>query len=388
MSIRHSDLFYTQSESQGMSEDEMWSEMQSTFRLAGQAANERFPEFLFEPMITEFEGDCYRERGVMNDSLSRDVRQLRKKYANYFDYLDALDIYYAYMSGLIETYGTLDILLSGSREGFITDYIPGKPKLKKRKENRALLESNVVPSRKDAPKLSPEHLKEVVDTTMKDVSDPPGDISFVSMMELPKPIRKLFKRGMKKEEILTRRRNIYSEYGQSSSEVDAILNFIHGEDSGDYTRDGKYRGDQSISEIYEEQHRWDGYPDYYLELMESDKGAVVGGGRLISSEKEHASKLMIELFKLGYNIDGVTQNMDKEAVRMIRRATAPLRSGPMSEKELKKLKKRQKKEAKKRKEMSMQDAAMNEILLNNRAQFGDSYNSSLTFQLRDLYPGE
>jgi len=378
------------------------SEYEKSLEPVKVAADNNFPDFLFNPVYNEF-GDNYYQIGISSDPLVIKARSLRRKYSNYFDYVQAMEVYNDYMELLSEKYGGKSIIkntLKARRkaeysnnydeveayETLFDDIIPDKPELKNKKKNREFLRAGVMLSNQTEGESLPE---ESIKESAEDLFGNPSGINIDEMdifNKPPKRIRKSLERASCKIAAKQRKENLFSKFGNNSG-ADFIVEYMNNASKGYYDNKGTYK-ERSLKEIVkEEERRLSMPPELYEDEMTADISTISSFGsssnRMVKKSELAQIEIAKELYSIGIDVTGnMSKNMDKKAVKAVRRFIGVEENFPMSKKELKNLKKQQKKENRRLNEQQDNDRLLRDTLLKNKFSF-DKNGSSLNFRLRD-----
>lgn len=368
---------------------ELDREMEEAINICKNAPNDRFPEFLFEPMVNEFESDNYIERAVYEDNeLTQSVKMLRRKYNNIYDYYDALDVYRNYKEYLSDKYGNWKIAKNGILDGVLPDYLPAKPKLKNNKKNRILLEAKILPSRKDEDiAISYYDLDDTINKMFPQTSDDIDD-TVVYKFKTNKKLQKAIDREMGVRDKKYRKAHIYNTSGASDA-LDAIINFMNNRGNlSSYDESGKHVELDSVSAYQKEMHRDDFVDPALLEArMESefDNRSYISNGTLRNKAYENQMQILEVMMKNGVDItDIASRSMDKRAVRMLKSKIDNSTDHPLSRKEIRKMNKKKRKEYQKNLKKMTKEAELRELLLKNKMPFSRDP-GTLSFKLSDLW---
>ena len=350
------------------------------------STNDIFPEFLFNPLFNEFEGEDYYSLGATVDLRVIEAQKIRRKYRNYFDYVAALESYNEYMNFLIDKYGSLSIIKNSVKVGLFEDFIPPKPKLKTNSQNKEFLRSKIVPSRQINMEFDSSTVREIADSLYPITKSELSNINEDDRFKKPnKKFKKTIKRALEKISGIDRQNNLYRSNSVGNG-VDFIIDYMNQANKGFYDDKGKHK-EYSITEILKEEERRKGIPYEILDYEETANTSIIVGDRLSSRKEQQRIDIMTDLLKLGINLLDGSKNMDKRVVKMIKRSAGydDLNDPAlMSKKELKQYKKRQKKERVDLDRRKDNDRILTQTLLNNRFDVS-SKNNSLSFKLRDLY---
>lgn len=366
------------------------------------AKNDSFPDFLFKPAYNDF-GSEYYYLGTSTDPLVVKARSLRRKYGDYFSYIQALQVWQEYMDLLIEKYGGMSVIKNALKEkrkaergdsdadlsmydNIIEDIIPERPIPKNKKSIREFIRAGVVPSRQlkeepnyDAIKENTEAMYPVKDTSYMDVMD--------MFKKPPKHIRKALERASGRIAARNRKDNIYQKYGNNNG-ADFIVEYMNNASKGYYDTKGEFK-EMSLSDIVkEDKHRESMLPELYEDELLANTSVVSSfgsnGNRMMNRRELQQIEIAKNLYSIGIDVTGtMAKNMDKKAIKIIRRSIGALDSQPMTKKELKKFKKDQKKEQKRLETQRDSDALLSEVLLKNKFSFNKS-GSTLNFKLKDV----
>ena len=346
--------------------------------LVGQAPNDIFPDFLWNPLINDFGVDYYRI-GTMNDPVILKARNLRKKYSNFFDYVDALEIYKEYVQYLIDKYGSWSIVKNSAEVGMLDEFLPSEPKLKMTKKNKQYLRAGTVPSRKyfdtdpaDVNLVASQMFPTQTGESISDFDD--GKID--------KSIKKIIRKASEKAAATERKRNLFASASNSYGS-DLIVEYFNQMSKGGFYNSSGSLDNSSLMDIVEEDRRARYIPPELLDLdATANKGQIVGG-RLVRKSDMDQIQIITDLYNCGIDILGsAAKKMNKQSVKMLK-STLGYQEGPMTKKELKKLKKKQKRDNKAINEYIDGDQRLAALLSNKRSGV-----STRNFRLQDIYKGE
>jgi hypothetical protein len=370
-------------------------DMDEAYNLCCKVPDDTFPEYLYKPMLNEHPDDNYIERTVINNNpIVIEARMIRRLYSDYYDYLDALSVYHEYMDYLGDTYGSKKIAKRAIKEGILPDYLPPKPKLKKKKKNRVYLENPKVNfSRKDESIASFFDLKEAADANFGPVPEEDLYIDFGKTFELDKDFKKALREYNKKQERKIRKSNIFKRETTNKVVIEEITKYMNGDFTTRYDKKGKDKVYDSISSIYEELHEHDGMDEEMVEILdklENDTSLRIENGRLRRADYDNQLNIYKTLMDGGFDIIGIASGtMDKKAVKVLKEKKYDMEgdNAPLTDKEIKKLRKKKKKKYKKALKKMARESKIRETLLKNKVDVASFVNKdgSVEFRLTDLF---
>lgn len=378
-----SDIFESEENRQDKLQ-ELFEEMDRTAAICESLDNSIFPDFMWEPIQNEFEDDNYLERGVVDNEDMQAVRMLRRKYSNYYDYIEAVQIYENYMEKIIAKYPSYKFLKNGVQLGIIEEFIPPEPKLKMKKENKLLINSDACICRTDEvvseffSSSSRDTIEQMYPETAEMYSEFPDEA--FEMKKIPNEI----KRQWKDQERRERKKGIYINY-RGAADTDAIIEFMNNGGSIRYDQKGKKSENNSISAIIDEMHKYDYMPPELVEMeLEANTSKVIGG-RLVNRDEQDKIEVMSQLMSIGFiSSDTARSSLGKTGFIMARQKAGLTGAEGLTKKERKKLKKRQKKEKKRLQKTMESDSRMERILKQNKMSYSRD-SETMSFKLKDLY---
>ncbi len=351
-------------------------------QFVAESPDDIFPEYLFNPMVNDFDEDYY-SKGVSNDPLIVKAKSLRRKYSNYFDYIDAITLYNEYIDLLIDKYGSWSIIKNNYKVGLLDDILPAKPKLKRNRRNKEYLRSGIIPSRKYSAAIDYE--MDIVELTREVFPNEYGEnIDEMDSQKKPnKESRKRIRRMYDEISSRQRRRNLYSN-ARASHGTDFIIEYFSQAQRGMYDEEGEYV-EKSIMDIYRDEEESKLIPEELIEDALLGNTPMIVNGRYVNRSDMDQITLIKELYEAGIDLIGAkSKNMDRNAVKLLRRQIGAYDSGPMTKKELKKYKKRAKEEQRRLERQRDADSSLEKILLKNKMSMHND-GKSLNFRLRDIY---
>ena len=348
----------------------------------GQLADKSiFPGFLWEVQLNEHEGDDYKLRGTCNNPNVLKAYTIRRKYSNYWDYIDAMDAYIDYVNYIDSAYGSFDMMKNAADNGVSTIYIPKKPKLSNKKENKVLIRSGFTPSRIDEDFIPNS---DVVDEAIRNMIS--REISHSKEYELPKKIQKLHEKEEAARVKFNRLNSIYATNSGSMQGMDAIINFLNNPNSDSVEDRG--RTDSSFTEEMEKLHEYDHLPQDILDDMFTPKTTYLTSSYLMNPEKQREQEILMALTEAGYNFldKAITSGLSKDAVRAVMRTYGSQMTNydDLTPKQIKKLKKKEAKRRKHAKQRLVGDRRLADALLRNRAHL--TRDSNWDFRISDVMP--
>ena len=355
---------------------------QESLQIAELAPDELFPDFLWEVQLNLYENDDYKLRGTCENPNVLKAYTIRRKYSNYWDYIDAMEAYIDYAEYIESAYGSFEMMKNAADQGMSTVYIPKKPKLTNKKENKNLLKSGFIPSRIEEDFIpDSEIINEAIDRIRS------NEISDDKKYELPKRIIKIHNLAQDDKVKSARINSIYARNsGGNLQGMDAIINFLNSANDTDIETRGKTAS--SFSEEMENLHEFDYVPQEIIDDMFAPKTTFISSSFLMNPEKKRQQEILEALVKSGYNFldKAATAGMDKDAVRAVTRKYYNYSENTenLTPKQIKKLKKKEAKRRKKSNERLIGDRRLQDALLRNRAHF--SRDDNLNFRLADIFP--
>lgn len=359
-------------------------EVEETLRLAASITNDSLPEFLWTPIINDFDNDFqYIKLGVPSvNAILQAAAQLKRKYADYHDWVDALAIWREYHDWVEEEYGSWDAFLEASEEGLISIPVKLEPQLKKTKANKGLRNLTVPLSRiNDEDAASREEIMMIINAVDDHIEIYEDDVEYY---------KKLYKLNAKIEREAAaeyRIRNMYQQHSRMSADprTDAIMQFLRGETKTDYQG---IQHQRSLLDDVEAMHEHDFEDPAIVQdsIGQLSRSIRVDGeyGIYMDRSDEEASILYTALAAAGYDVSLAIEGsgMKKEAKKMIRQQLA-MTTGEYSDKKLKKLKKARKRANKALEERLMGDEVVRNILTKNRINF-ERDDALLNFTMDDI----
>ncbi len=366
--------------------------MSDVFDNAREVPDDRFPDFLFNPIRNVFENDIYDK--VFDESNAAVIRahSIRGKTKDLDRYLADIDAYENYMQYLADTEAGGDIhLLENfieSDEDETSFYIPIKPKLKKKTPAYAMLKSGFRPSlRTEIPDY--DEIVEFAESQKPEIASiterVPYDPTKRPNKEMRKEIKEVFEVAARNNRI----RGLYSGEPVSDS-LELIRGFIssYGTTAYDCDSNSKKYDDLSISELI----KMDSNERYQIGTKRDPidtRIKISQNGRIVSNRENRN----LEIMKILYQESGIEtafdvtngKGMRKSAVKLAMRQAGIVE--PVGKEDLKKFKKKEKK----RKRMLQANLRGNQdiarTLSRNKFNF-DENDDILSMQLGELFRGK
>lgn len=316
-----------------------------------------FPKFLTTPM---FNMNACIENNYFDSVTDPEVlkaSKIRRKYSDIFKWYDAMDIYNEYIEYLLTKYPSLKSIKKGIKEGYIEEFMPPEPVLKKSKDNVAMLSLGVRPSRKTYEYEIDSMVDKLLDREVK-VTGLDIDIKKSQMG------RKMRKAVSSSGDMLVERKrkeNLYSKAAYNPG-YDIIKDFYIDE----YRFDSKGNvTEKSLLETISE---------YYVEsnMSEIDEAVLELDKQYFRNNRIQNNKELntIELYKVlaseGYDAQTQLTNsgMKKDAIKLIS-SKAGL-SVPLTKKGLRKLKKKQRRRNQMLENRRQNDEKLSRLLYNSK----------------------
>ena len=318
-----------------------------------------FPQFLTTPMfnMTCCENDKYFKK--VTDSRVKMVMGIKRRYNNIFKYYEAMDIYDSYMDYLLEKYPSMKSIKRAIKCGYMEDYVPPKPILKKTKENKALLSSGIRPSKKT--------FNYDLSNMFIDINNEEIKVKTKDLMSSSEHLKKKTKDALNYSgsELLKeiRKSSLYSKAYQNAG-FDVIKEYYNDLFGSSMSKTGKIQ-EKPLSQKIKDQEEYDDMTDIERSIYEMD-GYQSYHGRFVSNKQIELIELYKTLQKEGYDVANQLKNsgMKKESIKMVSKKIGL--NQPMTKKELKKFKKRQKKERIHLENRRKGDKALTRFLTSNR----------------------
>lgn len=341
--------------------------------------NSIFPEFLFKPITTDLAvEDSYFE--IVNDELLHRIKNVRRRYNNPYKYLDSMDIYDEYMEGIYEKYGNKKVLARCIKHGYVREYIPDQPKLRKNKSNNAIIKHGIIPSREITP-FDPD----VLPQTQNSKSDNIEMVNYTELKDMPKYLKRAIKESDQRLIVNSRRKSLYNT-GHNNPGFDIITEIMNDlyntsvgkagniETTGLADRYKAYDKALNQTEI-----------DRYHDEMETS--VIVNGVYRKKKDME-----LVELYKslndMGFDVAAnlKSSGMKKESIRMITNKIGIMKNGPATKKDKKKFAKKAKQEQQRMTNKRKGNDILNDMLLNNRVvNFDDDDDGLMSFTYDSLH---
>lgn len=353
--------------------------------------NENFPEFLWNPNQNDFSEGQFRDTHMYlkmglgmievenGAEIMRSVSQMNTRKKDYFDYVDSLEIWERYYDFIVETYGSFKTFVEMVDNGETELPLVKKPKLKKAKKNRHLLELKVPVSRIDRSLgVSDEMLKQLG-------SELPDQFELYEDYE--EYSKYLHKYNKKEEHRLQRKSRMGGFYKVTSvsNNDDAILEYLSNPSKISDNGIPKTRG---LCEDVEIMHEYDGYPEDIKERMLGLHRTVVidqtYGHLRETSTHDNDMDVLTALNEGGWDVGGIIQNsgMDKKAKKMYSSEFGCLEE--VSPKKAKKMKKKREKAERVLYDTLSSNESIRNILSKNRVEF-DAAENMITFTSKDVF---
>lgn len=340
----------------------------------------RFPKFLTTPMFNKSccEHDRYFEE--IKDQKVKLVMGIKRRYNNINKYYEAMDIYDSYMDYLLEKYPSMKSIKKAIKCGYMEDYVPPRPILKKTKDNKLLLSSGVRPSKKvfnfDLTNLFNE-------IKTKDVTLVGNDLE-ASSKHINKKTREALKYSGSELLKEIRKNSLYSK-AYNNPGYDVMKDYYNELLNTNISKTGK-TSEKSLTEKILELQEYEEMTDVERRLYELD-GYHAENGKFVTNKSTELIELYKTLQEEGFDVQSHLKNsgMKKESIKMIRKKVGGLNQ-PMTKKELKRFKKRQKKEKIIMENRRKGDAQLTKYLTSNRINALDNdIDSVLDFTFETFY---
>lgn len=341
------------------------------------------------------------EREFPNHDVREDIRRfeetdpaiqtLKEKYGDYYKWYEATQIWQDHMDYLISKYGNEKTVLAGAKEGFIPDKVPPYPKLKKTKRNKRLVRMGEIPIRPYPVQWTKEQRMAYYDSCLpsnvKDPDEYPDDFFEIELEEQPKWFRKMVRRAYDARQAVFRRGSIHKKNGRAGdSDLDAIIYFMNSREYHKYDEHGKVEEEAAILDIEERMYQYEYYQPEVLEDRIKGRKVTFINGRFINEDDQDVLDVYDYMIKNGY-AEGLAgkKGLPKTTQKLVRAKIARATAGPLTDKQIKKLKKEQKKfekAEKKRRAMARKaDMAIADALCKGDTLFRDANGELLS--LRD-----
>ena len=304
---------------------------------------ENFPDYLFNPVHSRLalDDEAYHSR-VTNENL-RDVMKLKRRYNNFFQWLDAMQTYSKYREYIEDSYGPFKKIRKMAEKGLLSIYIPTEPKLKKTRENRALLETGIIPSQKEfdfdfrewAQRNIEESAKKTPQHLVDSISDYDAYFTEVSKEETREATKAL--RLTRQSQRLS---GLYLDEGSIGMN---IINDFYVDGRERVGKNGKYEQPMSLSKAMKE------YKKQQLmyeseKLAENQPDYVYRNNRHVEREKVEMIEIYEDMAAEGWDVGKMigNANLSTASMKMFRSEMGI--NVPMSKKELKKWRKQKEKQ--------------------------------------------
>lgn len=356
--------------------DEILALANESLELTKDSPNENFADFLWNPLINEFEGNNYRIKGACEDPAVLRAYTIGKKYNDYWDYIDAMNAYYAYIEYIDDSYGSFEMMQNSS-----LIYIPKAPKLMNKKQNKKMLRNGFIPSRINDDGIDYDVIKDLTNNAI-----PAKELYDDETEEISKVQKRLLRKTFENREKTDRINSIYA-YGRGSDNtgMDAIVNFL----SNPTKNMEDVSSGASFFDRFSSIHDEDYIPQDILEYKILPKSPVIMNGRLTNPEESAQIEILEELVKNGFMFldTALAAGMNTQSVRMITSKYGLNKENPeeMTPKQLKKYKKKMAKQKKRARDRAIGDRRLQDAMLRNRISLGDG--EFANFRLSDILPG-
>lgn len=355
---------------------------EEALEIAKAAANDVFPNFLWEVQMNEFTADDYRLRGTCEDEKVREVYRLKRKYSDYWEYLDAMQIYNAYAEYIESAYGSFEMMRNAAQEGYSTVYIPKLPKLTNKKKNRDFLWTGFLPSRIDD--------EAILDTDAIDAMVqvlPVAELDESWDAYIPEQEKRIQEQVIISKSRSDRVRTMFAMSSASKPDgMDAIINFLNQANTGSI--DARVQSEVwSVSDIIDDIHEFDLVPPDIVEYNLSPHNGIVYGGYLADQKQKEQLKILEALVSAGFDFldSDASKGIKKENIRAITRRYGTMKNpADMTPAERKRYIKEMAKRRRSQHERLMGDKRMSQALLLNRVQFERM--DSTGFRISDVLP--
>lgn len=371
------------------------NDVKSMMKKIHNTPNENFPDFLWGPVQNTFTdehsydsypyidmglGRVHVENGA---EIMQSIAKVRNRYKNYFDYIDALEIWMRYYDFVEETYGSFDFFASLVEDGSTAFPLRRKPKLKNGKVYKQLLELNVPISRINREDGNSDAEIAMICSQLPDQIEIYED--YYEYMTFLSDI------NAKEEERLQRANRVKGFRKTSSvnnSEMNAIVDYLSGEDSSRSTNNFGAISARPLSEEIEAFHEYDGLNDDLKRDamgLRSQIRVDANYGMLISTgQTQDDIDVYSALHAAGYDVGMMLNNttMDKKAVKLITGSIGY--DEELSPKKAKKMKKKREKENRKLYKQLTANEGVRDILTKNRVSFSAEDNM-ISFTAKDLW---
>lgn len=279
------------------------------------------------------------------------IHTLKEKYGDFYKWNQAMQIWEDHMNFLIGKYGNYETVVAGAKEGFIPDIVPPCPRLKKTKKNRRLLRMGVSPNPPQPVQWTHEQRMAYYDTYLKDFRDPDeiDDDEFTIILEdAPKKFQKMYRRALEERMNVTRKRSIHKKSGRGGdTDLDSIMHFMNSKEYHTYDSKGNHQDELSITEMVEREEKYSYYQEEVLDDRLNIRTVSFVNGRLIKAEDQDAMEVYDYMISQGFaEALAGKKGLPKRTQRMVRNRLERAGTGPLTEKQIKRLKKEQKKFAK------------------------------------------
>lgn len=357
--------------------------------------NENFPDFLWEPVQNTFTDDeshimcsyldmglgkVHVENGV---EIMQAVSRVRNRYKNYFDYIDALEIWMRYYDFVEDAYGSFDFFASLVDDGSTSFPLKRKPKLKNGKAYKQLLELNVPISRINREDGISDEEFAIICSQIPDQIEIYED--YYEYMDFLSDINR-------KEEDRLQRVNRVKGFRKTSSvnnsEVNAIIDYLSGEDSYKSLSNFGAMTVRPLSEDIEAFHEYDGLNEDLkrdaMGLRNSVRVDANYGVLMSTGQTQDDIDVYSALYAAGYDVGMMLSNttMDKKAVKLITGSIGC--EEEMSSKKAKKMKKKREKMNRKLYEQLSANEGVRDILTKNRVSL-NAEDNMISFTSSDLW---
>ncbi len=365
--------------------------MSEEYNSIREVPDDRFPDFLFNPIRNVFENDIYDKESFDEDNPTViRAHSIRGKTKNLDRYLSDIEAYNNYMDYLADTQanGEMNLLQSfiESDEDETSFYIPIRPRLKKNSPAYAMLKSGVRPSMRDELPDYDEIL-EIVEEENPNINlineRVPYDSTKKPQKEIRKEVRKIFETSARNNRI----RGLYSGETINDS-LELIKGFMRSYGPTAYNMEENNYQELSISDLI----KIDSNEKYDIGINHEPMDAKIKishNCRVISNREERN----LEIMKILYQASGIEtafdvakgKGMRKSAVKLAMREAGIV--DPVDKKDMKKFKKKEKKRRQMLQSSLNGNRDIAKALSRNKFNFDDN-DDILAMQLGDLFRGK
>lgn len=345
--------------------------------------DDQFPDFIFKPMAHDYGEDDMRYFMDFDESDPRlkFIRTNKKKERDVFRYIDKMEIYTSYMRDLIDKYGSLSLVIEGSRQGLIPEYVPVEPKLKLNRYNKMIMRSGRLPSRSH---YNEDQMKNALQLAL-DLMNSEKDYSAIaksisedqSMDDVSENIMNQFKESAQKQD-MSSRRNMFILGNRTSDMISGFDMAYEYYTSRNQFLEKKF-DDSNIDymELLREAEDLEATPDFILADKEKADGRITWvNGVVMYKSDANRKQLIQDMIDGGFNPFEILgkDTMRKDEIKLFN-GTA---SGTMDEmrdikKQSKRIKKQQKKQMASIANVSRRNTSIAALLTANRYDVGADY---------------